>query len=416
MLNEEKKDSKEKKVDPEMKRAKRKILIAVFFLIVGVGSLTYGLAKAIIKQPGWREVTAESTNESCANDFVFYYNIGYNGATASVEYNELKRLYTDAIVKSFRIFHNDKSFSGVHNVKYINEHPGEEIKVDHTLYHAFEQVEKSGLRNLYLGSVYDSYDQIFFAETDEEAYLFDPIANEEVKQKYQKLCAFAKDDKSVKLELLGNDKVKLFVSKAYQEYAKSVDVHSYIDFNWMKNAFIVDYVADIMRKGNHTAGYIASCDGFTNNFDSTHSDFDMTFYDRDGSQYYEAGKLQYKGARSIIYLHNYSMSVQDKYQYYETKKTKEIRTPYLSVEDGICRSCKNDLIMTGKKSGCVDLLMNMIPVYIADELDKAAIDNLSKDGICTIYCENHKIICNDQTVTFDNLYDRDGITYEEERK
>ncbi|MBE5906850.1 MAG: hypothetical protein E7277_08730 [Lachnospiraceae bacterium] len=415
MPNEEKKERKEKKIDPEMQRAKRRIIIAVFFLIVGVGSLTYGLSKAIIKQPGWREVTVEAKKQSCAGDFTFFYNIGYNGATASVEYNELQKLYTNAMVKSFRIFHNEKSFSGVHNVKYINEHPGEEIKVDHVLYHAFEQVEKSGLRNLYLGSIHDCYDQIFFADTDEEAYSFDPFTNDEVKEKYQKLAEFARDEKSVKLELLGNDKVKLFVSDEYSAYAKSVNVHTYIDFNWMKNAFIVDYIADVMKKGNHLAGYIASADGFTNNFDATNSDFEMTLYDREGEQYFEAGKFHYKGARSIVYLYNYSMSAQDKYRYYETKNTKEIRTSFLSMEDGICKSSKNDLIMTGKKSGCVDILLKMIPVFITDKFSKDDVHSLSKNGIFTLYYENHKIICNDSTVTIDDLFDRDGITYEVER-
>ena len=396
--------------EEKIPHAKLRIIIAVLLLIFAVGSITYGLSKAIIRQPGWIEVTTTKEKRTGAQDFVFQYNIGLHGVTASAEYNELQTLYTDAMVKCYREFNNDKTFSGVHNVRYINEHPDEVIEVDEVLYQAFSKLDKSGLRMLYLAPVYDEFDNIFFVGSDEEAYEYDPVVNEEVRKRFKKMAEYAGDEKQVQLELLGDNKVRLTLSEEYKAYAKKEDIKSFIDFYWMKNAFIVDYVADIMIKGNHLAGFVASVDGYTRNFDDTKAEFNQVFYDLVDGQYYEAGTMQYKGGRNIVYLHNYSQSQQDVYLYHETMKG-AIYSRFLSEEDGMNKTSKNDLLLHSKDSSCVDMILAAIPVYVTEDFSADALSELSKDGIYSVYCQDRKLYSNDPEVTFSNLFDRDGITY-----
>lgn len=396
--------------EEKIPHAKLRIIIAVLLLIFAVGSITYGLSKAIIRQPGWIEVTTTKEKRTGAQDFVFQYNIGLHGVTASAEYNELQTLYTKAMVKCYREFNNDKTFSGVHNVKYINEHPDEVIEVDEVLYQAFSKLDKSGLRTLYLAPVYDIYDEIFFTEVDEEAYEYDPFVNEELRKRFKKIAKFAGDEKQVQLELLGNNKVKLTLSDEYKAYAKKEDITSFIDFYWMKNAFIVDYVAEVMIKGNHLAGFVASVDGYTRNFDATGAEFNQTFYDLVDNQYYEAGTMQYKGGRNLVYLHNYSQSQQDIYLYHETGKG-ALYSRFVAEEDGLNKTSKNDLLLHSKDVGCADMILAAIPVYVTEKFSPKALSELSKDGIYSVYCQDRMIYSNDSKVSFSNLFDRDGITY-----
>lgn len=94
----------------------------------------------------------------------------------------------------------------------------------------------------------------------------------------------------------------------------------------MKNAFITDYVADVMIDNGYTLGSLTSYDGFTRNLDQTsaitklnagpdtsgtaeeNADYSFNLYDRQGNIIYPAGVMHYDGAESIVSLHNYPMS------------------------------------------------------------------------------------------------------------
>ena len=98
----------------------------------------------------------------------------------------------------------------------------------------------------------------------------------------------------------------------------------------MKNAFITDYVADVMIENGYTLGSLTSYDGFTRNLDLTSAitkfkcrsgcfrdsrrkcDYSFNLYDRQGNIIYPAGVMHYNGAESIVSLHNYPMSDKEK--------------------------------------------------------------------------------------------------------
>lgn len=71
------------------------------------------------------------------------------------------------------------------------------------------------------------------------------------------------------VELLGGNQVKLSVSDDYLAFAEKNFISDFIDFSWMKNAFITDYVADVMIDNGYTLGSLTSYDGFTRNLDQT---------------------------------------------------------------------------------------------------------------------------------------------------
>ena len=60
----------------------------------------------------------------------------------------------------------------------------------------------------------------------------------------------------------GENQVCLHVSDAYQAYAAEMGYTAYLDFFWMKNAFLIDYLADTIRGEGYQLGIISSKDGF----------------------------------------------------------------------------------------------------------------------------------------------------------
>ena len=117
--------------------------------------------------------------------------------------------------------------------------------------------------------------------------LDDKISKEAYDEKYEE----------IDLKLLDNNKIILFVSEDYLSYADETGFSNFIDFSFMKNAVIIDYVADLMQKNGYTAGSITSYDGFTRNLDNSNTSYTYTIFDRVGQTVYTAASMQYKNTK-----------------------------------------------------------------------------------------------------------------------
>ncbi len=153
----------------------------------------------------------------------------------------------------------------------LNRHPNETMVVDDALYHAFELIAETGNRAIYLAPVYTEYDNLFFCNDDSETVNYDAYQNGEVAAYFSEVAAYSNDPSDVNVELLGGNQVKLSVSDDYLAFAEKNFISDFIDFSWMKNAFITDYVADVMIENGYTLGSLTSYDGWI--YEKSGSDF-----------------------------------------------------------------------------------------------------------------------------------------------
>ena len=227
----------------ELSEDKAKFRFVLVIVFIGIALLAFGifLSTMLTKDEGWYTITAETDYINCGSDFVFNYYVGSTEKDKTEEYRAVKKLYGELTVKGYRLFNRHDEFVGVNNVCYINNHPNETIEIDESLYKAFETILKNENRYLYLGALHSEYSANFFGITDpifvEEN---DPKLNEEFREYFKKLAEYASDSSAISLELLGENKVKLNVSKEYLDFAKENEITVFIDFFRTKNAFIID--------------------------------------------------------------------------------------------------------------------------------------------------------------------------------
>ena len=227
------------------KNLKARTIAFIMLAALALTAFGYGLSSLLSTEKGWREIEANSTSElNCATEFVFMYNLGASGQSATAENKAITLVYTDAVVDGYQLFTNDEGYAGVNNVYYINQHPNEEIVVHEALYKAFSTIEEYGDRSIYLAPVYTQYDDIFYAGNDFETVDYDPYQNEEVAAYYQEVASYANNVEAINVELLGDNTIRLNVSEEYLAYADENYITSFIDFAWMKNAIVNDYLAD----------------------------------------------------------------------------------------------------------------------------------------------------------------------------
>lgn len=384
------------------KNFRRRLILCLVCLVVGIVAICFAVRSYFSSSDGWITVETNVADLNCSGDFTFSYLLGESELSATAENKKLSALYTEGTVKAYQLFSALESFDGVNNVWYLNQHPNEDVTVDPALYQAFSRIQESGERSVYFGPVYAMYRDLFYCEDDSQAQEYDPYRNEEAAAYCQEIASYATNPDSINLVLLGDNKVRLYVSGEYLALAEEYGFTCFVDFFWMKNAFIVDYLADLMIENGFTNGYLSSFDGFFRSL-STDSAITFNLYDRVDDTILVAGRAVEVPVKSRVFLRNYPIHAQDD-QYYYTLRSGEIRFPYLDVADGLCKSATAEIVAYSRSESCAQVLLELIPVYTRGSLDTGALAEIANGGIDTICIQDRVIRYTDGGLTLDSLY------------
>lgn len=389
------------------KHKKPRLILAIVCLLFGAGMLAYALLRYFTPQAGWVTIEADAgAGISDAGEFSFLYCLDESPRET---HKAVTALYSQLSLTAFQLFNAWEEFDGVTNLCSIDRRPNEVLEVDQALYDALSAVERAGSRALYLGPVYDWYNGLFFCESDEQAADFDPRLNGEVRQGYEEILSYAGDPAAIRLELLGDCRVRLSVSEDYLAYARREGIECFISFGWMKNAFVADYLADGLAAQGFTHGALSSYDGFIRNLDRG-TDYSFQIFDRREDGVCPAASMVYQGPMSIVSMRDYPTNSLDSQRTY-TLRNGEIRTAYLDPADGLCRSSIHDLTCYSAAKSCGELALQMAPVFIAEEFRPDELDRLTNSDIWSVYCRDSVVWHTEAGLDLQNLYDENGVRY-----
>lgn len=369
---------------------------AVIFLVVGASALAYAFVNFLNGERGWRKIEVSTGAITCADEFVFMYDVGSSGSVHA-ENRALLNLYSELSKSAYEIFNAEVEIENINNLWYINHHPNEEIEVDKWLYSAIEKTVDSGSRYIYLGPAYSIYDSLYYMTSPDYAKDYDPSLNPELAVLYQQISDFAKSEDNISLELLGDNKIKLNVSEEYLEFAEDNALDRFIDFYWMKNAYICDYLAERISSSGYTHGVISSYDGFARCLSKTDETFEHVIFCEYEGHIQSAAVMEYTGPKSIVCLRDYSSVGEGGGSY----------APFLSLSDGKPLSAIEELMGYSDEKGCFDIALELAEIYIAEKLDKTAVSALSENGIETVYCQGNRVICSDPNIRLTNVLSGD---------
>ena len=397
-----------KRIELDEQHVGRRLLIAAALLAFGALCIAYGVTQCNAVSAGWTEVAADkNVDTEIAGEFALLYELGAAGTDATSERKALTVAYSDALEHAGQLFSSRVEYEGVVNLAYLSAHPNEVFTVDAELYAAFELLERYGSRDIFMAPIFDDYLSIFMATDDVEVGYFDPRTNAEVRAYFDEVLAFVQDPEAISLELLGDGKVRLRVSDAYLAFCKANGIERVLDLGWLTNAFVVDVVADALVAKGFTHGCISSFDGFARNLD-TRADvgYALGVFDRQGGVARLAATMTYPTeTKSLITWRTYGLeSTYDSLRWYETADG-VMYHPYLDPVDGLCRAALPQLVTCSATLGCAEMALIVAPVYIADELDAAALDALAARGIWNVRCIDRTIIINGTGTTLTDIFD-----------
>lgn len=394
---------------PEI-NAKGRIVVIVMLLVIAAVALGVGFTSLLNKDSGWRQVEVTTKEVNCSGDFVLNYHLGVSGTSATVENKQVTELYSDAAVSAYRIFNTAVSEEGLFNLAWVNAHVNQNVQVDPALYRAFAQIQKYGNRSLYLAPVYVEYDRIFLCEDEGEAMRYDPAQNEELVPYLAELARFANDPAMIDLELGEGNTVCLRVSDEYLSFAEEYDIDVFLDFGWMKNAFIADYIAGVLAENGYSSGYLSSYDGFTRNLDEG-QEYSMNLFDRLDNLIYRPAVMEYTGPMSIVSLRNYPMGDADRWHYFSFSNGR-IATAFVDPESGMDKSSTDNLVAYSQQAGCAEILLQLAPIFLAEELDVAALKELPQKQIDVIWFEDTELNRTQETLSLVPTEDAQTVGYQ----
>lgn len=382
------------KIELSEKYIKPRGILALLCLIVGIALMGYGLMSALNTEPTWQQIEASSTQPHCGQDFQLMYDFSEAEGSASTQEKALTNLYSQAAVTGYRLFSPEYLEEGFGNVAWLNAHVNETVTLESGLYQALEQVVSSGDRQVFLAPAAEQYRHVFTSVTDQEASEFDPAKNEQVGQWFSSLASFVTDPEAVDVVLYGENQAMLSVSEAYLAFARENEIPRFLDFGWMTNAFLADFLAETLTENGFTKGYVTSNDGFTRNLDSNGREYYVNLMTGQGTALTSPGQLVYKAPCSLVMFHRFSLEAGDSYTY----ASGEAVTPYLDWEDCRSKAATESLLVYSAQAGCAELLLQTANLYTSDSLDSVALASLREEGTYGVWCQGKTVFYNDPSL------------------
>lgn len=345
--------------------------------------------------PGWYTISVETTEANSGNEFAFSYNVGATGNNAKDEKKAVTEVYTTACKEAYALFTWDVDAPTEGGIRYLSDHPNQVVTVDGRLYEALSLAKDNRL--LYMGPVTAEYSRIFQYDEEYLAAQCDPAQNPEVMAYITELVGYINSAEHIRLELLENSQVTLHISDEYLAFARENGVEAFLDFGWMKNAFIADFLADALTEKGYTQGYLVSFDGFGCYLNG---EYTLSLSDRVDYDIYRPATYSVKGSTRTVSFRNYPLqdNGMDTWRYFAFSSGR-IASVYADPADGICKSATDNLVCYSQSASCAEMVLSCAPLFLTEQLDESALLALAKDGTHTIWAEGKQLRYTDSALT-----------------
>lgn len=375
----------------------RVILFILSFCVVIVCAIII-FVNYLKEDDGWSVIEANPQIDlNCSQDFVLSYDLGNSDESSTKEARRLTQEYSLYIDKAYSLFNSYKEYDGIYNIAYINNHYNEEISVDPLLYNAFSLMEEANYKMLYLAPITLYYDDVINASNQDDLNNLDPHQNANVKQYFLDIIEYVNNG-DINLKLLGDNKINLSVSNEYVSFLNEYGITQFINIGWIKNAFIIDYVAEGLVDAGFSNGTLSSYDGYSRNLDNTNTyNYILNILDSPSGFPSVVGKVAFKESISVVQFRDFMFYQSDITRYKEVDSG-VYRHYYYDCNDGLSKSSINSLTCYSNSLGCAQIALRSFDLYITDLFEFA-----SNEDIDYIFCDGSKISYT-QNIKIEGLY------------
>ena len=353
----------------------RLIVIGVLILIAGL-AFSHGVGQLLKKDAGYMAIECTASAANLGDQFVLIYNLGESGIDPTKENKQITMLYNEMMVRYYRLFSVYETFEELNNMASINAAPGEPVTVDAPLYDSLKLMTEKGGRYIYMGPVYELYENIFYSSYDEDAAYWDPAENPEMASYLEELLAYINSGEHISLELGEDNTVTLHISPEYLAFAEENGTGRFLDFGWMENAFVADLFAGNMTGAGFTAGSITSLDGYARCFDVTGEEYHLDIFDMRQGDLKNTGTVSYSRPAAFCTLRSFALEEIENELWMYTYESGKPVTRYISSEDGYPHDGYTAVTGYSDSSSAAEILLSILPYYQSGNMDEMTDDRI----------------------------------------
>ncbi len=377
------------KIELSESHIKLRVIALIIAVLVVIGSLIFIIVKYTTKDKGWNRI--ELTDNSINEQYYFDYELG---DSPTKEYKEVSNIYETSMTYAYSLFDSYKEYDNVNNVYYINNNPNKEIAIEGLLYNAFKDVKASNSNSIFLGPIVSYYNSLILAND----LAYDPYTNEDIQAEIEEYINMINDKNHFELRLLDNNKIYLYTSTDFQKLVDDIGI-GIINFNYLKNAFILDYLKEKLNNANFMSGYINSYDGYKVSLGS-HIEYSYEIHDEHDKLADLVGTFKNSNKLNVVTFKNTVTSTSDN-KLIKILPNGSRRTYYIDENDGLSKESVKYLCGYSTNNKLSDIALNMEKVYISDNFDITKLNNDNK----YIWINDKVINYTDDKLKIDTLLD-----------
>lgn len=361
------------------------VAVAIFFFTRGV----YGITN---KEEDFYTITPSVNDEAGAYAKGINFTYYFNGKSNEIKERkmEVEECYSDALLRAYKLTDPSTEYEGFNNLCTLNLNPGKEIQVSQELYLMLKDAYEKTLENkgysVFAGSYYTHWYSILTLNEPEE---FDPLNNSDEAKRLDLLLEKTLEDNAFSLEFKEDNKVVFNLSSDYKKYLEDNEESFFcLDFNLLREAYMVNYTQDMLTNRGYTRGLITTDKGLL---------VDLGNYEVAGYNTFsvEEGKLNLKdtvkvpagGKMSGICVIPFSETATGYYSIEKDGKT-YYRNPFVAlvpggftnyIESSYVASVENSIVdvmytnisvnstLKGEDSDSMEVTGNAMEIYIVDK-------------------------------------------------
>lgn len=365
----------------EVREDKVGLRIALFVMSVAlaVTAFGFGINGLLTPETGWHEVDCTTSNSGNIR-LQYFYGAGEMGTAA--ERKLVTQVYSQAL--SAAETQLGAGPADAVNLYTISAHPNAEVTVEPLLYSALESYLETGDRSIYYGPLLSRYYALFACQNDEDASLYDPARNDQAASFADRIAQYARDPQSIRLELLGNGKVRLHVSQDYLAFAQEQELDRFLDLGFVREAFVLDAVAQALMEAGLTNALLTAADGYSRCLWAQETAVNLLEPGTNGVRHVATALWQGPGAAATVWG---ASQGQDNGLRGYTYEDGTVRPSVLDAATGQLKAANANLILFGDDS---------VGVLALDAQKAMASWNL--DGLRYLYSRDGEVFCTDPNV------------------
>lgn len=253
----------EKEIDTSRKHLGLKIVLFVILLVTGLTFMTLGLLGVFSFSKGYVKVDLDTSDNNLKKTNISYFTyVDGNKIKRNNQLSDIKGIYNSEFSKIYMLVDEENSYSGIVNIKYLNDNLNKDIQVDSLLYSILsDSYTKTKEKKNY--SIFSSYLTLKWDEILKNDLINDPIDSKENQEDINLALSYINNLDNFTLEFKKDNVINLSISEDYLNYRKENEITTpIISLGILKDSYIINHLKDTLNEKTTGDGYLISTDGY----------------------------------------------------------------------------------------------------------------------------------------------------------